>query len=132
MIRPSSTKHNQQKEIRMRINKWTIGLAAAGIISPASAVNAEEAAAHQVLTALSSTTLSGYVNTTINWKPGTSNTSIPGRAFDGPASKHDGFNLDVVSLTVSKPLDEAQWAAGYLAQLWFGPDAVGFNPSGLS
>src|SRR2546425_202406 len=35
MIRPSSTKHNQQKEIRMRINKWTIGLAAAGIISAA-------------------------------------------------------------------------------------------------
>ena len=51
-----------------------------------------------------------------------------GRAFDG-TGKQDGFNLDVVSLTLSKPLDEGQWSAGYVAQLWFGPDAVGFNTS---
>jgi len=29
----------------------------------------------------------------------------------------------VVSLTISKPLEESEWAAGYKAQLWFGPDA---------
>src|SRR3989449_7478229 len=89
----------------------------------------KEKAMSQVLTAVSSTTLSGYVSASAIWKPGTSNAGIPGRAFDAPASKHDGFNLDVVSLTLAKPLSEDGWAAGYTAQLWFGPDAVGFNTS---
>ena len=39
------------------------------------------------------------------------------------ASKADGFNLDVVQLRIDKPLDEADWAAGYRVDLWFGPDA---------
>ena len=79
------------------------------------------------MTALSATTLSGYVNTSMIWRPGTSSAGIPGRAFDGPAGKQDGFNLDVVSLTLAKPVSEGDWGAGYVAQLWFGPDAVGFN-----
>ena len=112
----------------MKINKWTLGLAAAGLVSLPLANQAEEKP-NQVLTALASTTISGYVNTSAIWKPGTSDAFIPGRAFDGPASKHDGFNLDVVSLTISKPVEEGAWGAGYVAQLWFGPDAVGFNPS---
>ena len=90
--------------------------------------NAEEAASSQVMTALSSTTLSGYVSTSAIWKPGTGNANLPGRAFDN-AGKLDGFNLDVVSLTFSKPLAEGDWSAGYTAQLWVGPDAVGFNTS---
>ena len=113
----------------MKFNQWTLGLVAAGVVSLASASQAEEKAMSQVLTAVSSTTLSGYVSTSVMWKPGTSNAGIPGRAFDAPASKHDGFNLDVVSLTLAKPLSEDGWAAGYTAQLWFGPDAVGFNTS---
>jgi hypothetical protein len=32
--------------------------------------------------------------------------------------------LNVVQLTVSKALDESEWAAGYRADLWMGPDAV--------
>jgi len=40
--------------------------------------------------------------------------------------KADGFNLDVVSLTLDKPLDEAQWASGYHVDLWLGPDANTF------
>ena len=110
----------------MKINKWTLGLAAVGLVSLPSWVQAEEKP-NNLLTSLSSTTISGYVNTTMSWRPGTSATAIPGRAFDGPASKQDGFNLDVVSLTIAKPLDEDQWSAGYTAQLWMGPDAVGFN-----
>src|SRR2546426_9009056 len=113
----------------MKFNQWTLVLAAGGVVSLASAVRADEKPMSQVLTAFSSTTLSGYVSTSLIWKPGTSNASIPGRAFDAPASKHDGFNLDVVSLTLAKPLSEDGWAAGYTAQLWFGPDAVGFNTS---
>jgi hypothetical protein len=41
----------------------------------------------------------------------------------------DGFNLNVVNLQLEKPLDEGQWSAGYKAELIFGPDAVGYNPS---
>src|SRR5205085_11366774 len=32
-------------------------------------------------------------------------------------------NLDVVKLTIERPLDEAQWAAGYKVDLIFGNDA---------
>ena len=113
----------------MKFNQWTLVLAAGGVVSLASAVRADEKPMSQVLTAVSQTTLSGYVSTSLIWKPGTSNASIPGRAFDAPASKHDGFNLDVVSLMLAKPLSDDGWAAGYTAQLWFGPDAVGFNTS---
>src|SRR2546428_821669 len=113
----------------MKFNQWTLVLAAGGVVSLASAVRADEKPMSQVLTAVSSTTLSGYVSTSMIWKPGTSNADIRGRAFDAPASKHDGFNLDVVSLALAKPLSEDDWAAGYTAQLWFGPDAVGFNTS---
>src|SRR5438034_3012978 len=115
----------------MKLNLWTLALAAAGVVSLESMVQAEEKEQKMspLLTAVTSTRLSGYVSTSAIWKPGTSNAGIPGRAFDAPASKHDGFNLDVVSLMLAKPLSEDDWAAGYTAQLWFGPDAVGFNTS---
>ena len=32
-------------------------------------------------------------------------------------------------MTLSKPVSEGDWGAGYVAQMWFGPDAVGFNTS---
>src|SRR5205809_6815756 len=115
----------------MKVNQWTLALAAAGVVSFGSVAQADEKEHQmsQVLTAVYSTTLSGYVSTAAIWEPGTSNAGIPGRAFDAPASKHDGFNVDVVSLTVAKPLTEESWSAGYTAQLWFGPDAVAFNTS---
>ncbi len=112
----------------MTINKWTVALAAAGAVSIGSVVQAEEQ--HQVITALSSTTISGYVESSAIWKPGTdnsdgdrSNASIPGRVFDGSPSKLDGFNLHAVKLVIEKPLDEGQWSAGYKADLVFGPDS---------
>jgi len=107
----------------MKLNQWTLGLAAAGVISLASVAGAEEAASapSQVLTALSSTTLSGYVDTSVIWRPGTGNGTGAG-AFTG-GNKQDGFNLNVVKLTLEKPLDEGQWSAGYKVDLLFGPDA---------
>jgi hypothetical protein len=115
-----------------KLNPWTIGLAAAGIVSLASVVQAEEAQS-QVLTALSSTTLSGYVDTSAIWHLGKGN-GLVARAFDqGSAqgatptaagfNKQDGFNLNAVKLTLEKPLDDGQWAAGYHVGLMFGPDA---------
>lgn len=120
----------------MKYNAWTLTLAAAGVVSLASVAYAEESddTMSQVLTAVSSTTLSGYIDTSAIWKPGTGNGGaapggvLPGRAFDG-TSKVDGFNLNVVGLTVEKPVGEDLWAAGYRADLLFGPDAVAYNPS---
>jgi len=104
----------------MKLNQWTLGLAAAGVISLASVAGAEEATS-QVLTALSSTTLSGYVDTSVIYRPGTGNLVGAG-AFTG-GNKQDGFNLNVIKLTLEKPLDEGQWSAGYKVDLLFGPDA---------
>ena len=95
----------------MKFNKWTVSLAALGVVSLASAAKAEEKAS-SVMTALSSTTLSGYVDTSAQWNFGTGNANNPPYKFGG-ASKADGFNLDVIQLRLEKPLDEAEWAAGY-------------------
>src|SRR6478609_11396626 len=105
----------------MKFNKWTLGLAATGVVSLASAVKAEEKAS-SVMTALTSTTLSGYVDTSAQWNIGTGNERLPVYKFGGP-SKADGFNLDVVQIRIEKPLDETEWAAGYRVDLWAGPDA---------
>lgn len=105
----------------MKFDKWTVALAALGVVSVASAARAEEQPS-SVMTALSSTTLSGYVDTSAQWNLGTGNTFMPPFKFDSP-SKADGFNLDVVQLRIDKPLDEAEWAAGYRVDLWAGPDA---------
>jgi hypothetical protein len=110
----------------MKFNKWTLALAAAGVLNLGSVAQAEEAAQNQVLTALTSTTLSGYVSTSAIWKFGTGNANLPGRSYDGP-SKQDSFNLDVVKLSLEKPLDESQWSAGYKFEMLFGPDASTFN-----
>lgn len=113
----------------MKCNKWTLALAAAGVVSLGSVVQAEEQ--HQLLTALSSTTLSGYVDTSANWRVGQNRGALPGRTFDG-ADKQDGFNLNRVQLSLEKPLDEGQWSAGYKVDLVFGPDAnyYGSIPNG--
>jgi hypothetical protein len=106
----------------MKANKWTVGLAAAGIVSVPIGGHAEERM-NQVWTALTSTTISGYVDTSAHWDLGSGNDFAPGFAFN--SGKQDGFNLNVVKLTIEKPLDESQWAAGYKADLLFGPDANG-------
>src|SRR5439155_10826647 len=78
------TKTTSQEE-RMKFNKWTLGLAAGGVVSLASAVQAEETQKPmvQLNTLVSATTLSGFVDTSIIWKPGTGDANLPGRAFDG-------------------------------------------------
>lgn len=110
----------------MKVNKWTMGLAALGLVSIPAVSSAEEGKANSVGTALSSTTISGYVNTSIHWNTGTGNESVPAHSYR-MGEKADGFNLDVVKLAIEKPLDEAQWAAGYKAELLFGGDARAFN-----
>ena len=116
----------------MKCNKWTLGLAAVGVVSMASVVQAEEKAS-SVMTALSSTTLSGYVDTSAQWNLGTGNAHNPGYAFGGPG-KADGFNLNVVKLSLEKAADAADaWGAGYKVDALFGPDAnaLGTQSSGF-
>ena len=115
------------KSAGIHANRWTLALAGAGLVSFGALVHAEEAS-HQVMTALSQTTLSGYVDSSAIWKFGRGNAPFPGRAFDG-ASKADGFNLNVVKLQLEKPLSEEQWSAGYQVGILFGPDAVAYNGS---
>ena len=104
----------------MKVNLWTVGLAAAGVVSLGSVAQGEEAM-QAVKTALSSTTLSGSIDTSVMWNPGTGNNVVPGFAFN--SGKQDGFNVNAVMLNLERPLDEANWAAGYKVQLAMGPDA---------
>lgn len=110
----------------MKINKWTMGLAGLGLVSLASVAQAEETSV-PLMTALSSTVISGYVDVSAVWNPGTGNANPAPVSFN--AGKQDGFNLNVVGLTLEKPLDEGTWSAGYKADLLFGPDATGYNTS---
>ena len=110
----------------MKINQWTLGLAAVGVVSLASAVNAEEGKMNSLQTALSSTPISGYVNTSINWNS-IDNCLSPAIPFS--TGKDDGFNLNVVKLSLEKAMDESEWASGYKVDLLFGPDAIGWNPA---
>jgi len=103
----------------MKLNKWTVGLAAVGAVSLASVAKADEKSSS--LTSVSSTVLSGYVDTSMQWNLGEGDSHAPGYKYGG-ANKADGFNLDVVDLTFEKPLDESEWSSGYKAELWLGPD----------
>ena len=111
----------------MKYNRRTLALAAAGLVTLPSLLQAEEKPS-PVLTALSATTLSGYVDTSLHWNPGTGNANPAPYAFN--AGKQDGFNVNSVVLEIQKPLDESQWAAGYTAMLMFGPDAPGVTGAG--
>ncbi len=114
----------------MKLNAWTRVLVGAGVIGLPAALHAEEKPS-SVLTALSATTLSGYVDTSAHWNFGTGNENLPFYTPNGQpgGTKADGFNLDVVALTLNHPVGEGEWSAGYNATLLFGPDAVGYNPS---
>jgi hypothetical protein len=109
----------------MKFNKWTVGLAAIGVVSLASAARADETKMTQVQTALSNTTLSGYVDVAAQWNPGTDsgaavNQNIPAYAF----AKNDGFSLNAVDIALDKPEDESPWASGYHVELMFGPNSA--------
>lgn len=116
----------------MKINKWTLGLAAVGLVSLAPAVFAQTAApapaapaaptTTPLMTSLSATTISGYVDTSAVWNPGTGNANPAPYAFN--AGKQDGFNIDQVDIKLAKPIEEGKWSAGYVAELNYGPDAT--------
>jgi len=103
----------------MKFNKWTVGLATAGVVSLGSVVMADES---PISTLVSGTTIGGAVDTSAQWKPSTGSTMANRFANTAP-DHYNGFNLEYVELRIEKPLDEGQWSAGYKAELWFGQDA---------
>ena len=120
----------------MKFNKWTMGLAAIGVVSLASAARADETATKmdKVNTALSNTTLSGYVDTAAVFNPG----GVGGTGYNYynnynyynhnvgyySFAKANGFYLNAIDLALDKPQDESPWASGYHVELMFGPDAT--------
>jgi hypothetical protein len=97
-------------------------LLGAGLGSLPAIARAEETP-HPLSTALSVTTLSGYVDTSAQWNLGTGNANAPTYAFGG-SGKADGFNLNVAKLAIEKPIEATDsWNAGYKVDLIFGPDA---------
>jgi len=108
----------------MKIEKWTLGLATVGLVTLAPVLLAQSSAVPQLVplqTELSATTISGYVDTSAVWNPGTGNANPAPYALN--AGKQDGFNLNAVDIKIGKAADEGKWAAGYVAELSYGPDA---------
>src|SRR5580765_5060630 len=109
----------------MKTTPYTLALIGAGLVSLPAILQAEEKGTF-IQTAIASTTLSGYVDTSAQWNPGTGNANLPPYAFGG-TTKADGFNLNVVKLQLEKPIDPAEiWGAGYKVDLLAGPDANTF------
>jgi len=106
----------------MKFNKWTVGLAALGVVSLTSAVRADEAKMSQVQTALSNTTLSGYVDVSAQFNPAGGGGAPLYTYGSSSFAKANGINLNVVDIALDKPEDESPWASGYHVELWLGPD----------
>jgi hypothetical protein len=117
----------------MKFNKWTLGLAAVGAVSMASAVRADEAKLVPLNTAVSSTVISGYVDVAAQYNPGApsgkDSAFVANQIFGGTGTV-DGFSLNDVVISLDKPLDESPWASGYHIDLNWGTAALAFGPNG--
>ena len=116
----------------MNCKPWTVALIGVGLVSLPAVIRAEEKPS-PLQTAVAGTTISGFVDTSAHWNLGTGNANLPVYSPNGQAggTKADGFNLDVMELTIAKAPGEEPWSAGYNATLLFGPDATGYNTSFL-
>ena len=114
----------------MKFNKWTLGLAAVGAVSMASAVRADEPKLVPLTTALTSTVISGYVDVAAQYDAGNygPNAGVPAGTY-GPG-KIDNFSLNCIDITLDKAQDESPWASGYHIDLNWGSDAVGIAGNG--
>ena len=103
----------------MKFNKWTYSLAAVGAVSLVSAARADEAKMSQLNTALSNTTISGYIDVAAQYNNGRQ----AGNVFSTD-NRVDAFSVNSVTLTLDKPLDESPWASGYHVDLNAGNSAI--------
>ena len=100
----------------MKMNKWTMGLAAAGVVSLASTAQAEE---NSVLTALSSTVISGNVEASY----------VGGFSTNNNLHNDGGFQANGASISIGSPLGEGDYSAGYNVELLFGDRGEAFGNS---
>lgn len=104
----------------MKMNKWTMALAAAGVVSLSSVAQAQEAAAGAEALA-ASTMVSGYISTSYT------SVSDNGHGNTFRNGDNDKFALDVVSLSLSNGKlgkeTEPLLAAAYNLEMWIGPAA---------
>ena len=113
----------------MKFNKWTLGLAAVGVVSLTSAARADETPKmSQMQTALSSTTISGYVDVSAQFTPQSGGTPAGGTAPNNSPNYYYGnspnsINLNVVDIAIDHPQDESPWATGYHVEFFVGPVA---------
>ncbi|MBT5845020.1 MAG: outer membrane beta-barrel protein, partial [Verrucomicrobiales bacterium] len=112
----------------MKMNKWTMGLAAAGVVSLSSVAQAQDAAAGAEALA-ASTTLSGYVSTGYKFNNGNA-----GAGYFRAAEDRNAFSLDVVDLKLSSAQGDGAQDTGYTVELWMGPAAtdIGTQDSGAN
>ena len=98
----------------MKMNKWTMGLAAAGVVSLDSAAQADE---NSVLTALSSTVISGSVEASY----------VGGFSTNNNMHNNGGFEANGASLDIGSPLGGGDYSASYNVGLLFGNRAGAFT-----
>ena len=96
----------------MKMNKWTMALAAAGVVSLSSVAQAQEAAAGADALA-ASTTLTGYVSTSYTLDGVDAGT--PG-GYWRSGEDNNQFSLDVVSLTLASAQGAGEYALVCLRQ----------------
>jgi len=83
-----------------------------------------------VQTALSNTTISGYVDVSAEFTPQSGGTAgqqfAPNYYYGQPGNS---INLNVVDIAIDKPMDESPWASGYHVEFFVGPvgNAMGLN-----
>ena len=104
----------------MKFNKWTDGLAAVGAVSLVSAARADEVKLSPLNTALSATTISGYVDVAAQYNNGNQGT---GNVFSAD-NKVDAFTVNSVTVSLDKPEDESPWASGYHVDLNAGVNRI--------
>ena len=102
--------------IIMKMNKWTVGLATAGVVSLASTAQAEE---NSVLTALSSTVISGSVEASY----------VGGFSNNNNMHGDGAFEANGASLEIGSPLGEGDYSASYNVGLLCGGRAQAFAGS---
>ena len=101
----------------MKMNKWAMGLAAAGVVTLSSVAQAQSAAAGAEALA-ASTTLSGFVSTGYKFNNGNTNVG-----YFRADQDRNAFSLDVVDLKLSSAQGDGSMDTGYTVELWMGPAA---------
>lgn len=104
----------------MKIQHAIAGIAGVSLLAGAMTASAAEKIAPKTLEFLESTQISGYVQASYQRSWNTENGSpglTPTRGFN---PNRNSFDVDQVKITLEKPLDESDYAAGYRIDMLYG------------